>query len=201
MTVPKMPKDVWALSEKRKEKKPHVTNNTGKQEWYTPEHIIKAATKVLGTIALDPASSEMANRIVKAERIYTAEDDGLSKEWHAETLWLNPPYTRSLVGRFVDKLLESLESGKVGRAIVLVNNATETAFGQKLLSARYFPAVCFPKGRIRFIDGSGEPTGAPLQGQMIVMLQSVSKTSAMDCTKGVGLFTEVFSSIGVCLCA
>ena len=42
-------------------------------EWYTPPYIIEKAKLVLGTIDLDPASCEYANRTVGASKIYTAE--------------------------------------------------------------------------------------------------------------------------------
>ena len=53
----------------------------------------------------------------------------------------------------------------VQAAITLTNNGTETDYGQSLLDR--CDATCFPAKRIRFINGDGEPTGAPLQGQMI----------------------------------
>jgi hypothetical protein len=49
---------------------------------------------------------------------------------------------------------------------VLVNNATETGWFQTL--ANVASAVAFPKGRIRFLDTSGHPGGAPLQGQAVI---------------------------------
>jgi len=53
----------------------------------------------------------------------------------------------------------------IEQAIVLVNNGTETAWGNQLLST--CSAVCFPKTRIRFISPSGVQGDSPLQGQMI----------------------------------
>jgi ParB family chromosome partitioning protein len=74
---------------------------------------------------------------------------------------MNPPYAQPLVGQFIDKLVGSAQ---VPQAIVLVNNGTETRWGQTLLE--WADAVCFPSTRIRFLDPDGNP-GAPLQGQMI----------------------------------
>ena len=68
----------------------HIKNNSGNNEWYTPGYIIEAAKKVLGTIDLDPASSDIANSIIKANIYYTIENDGLTKEWFGN-IWLNPP--------------------------------------------------------------------------------------------------------------
>lgn len=72
------------------EKKPHVAFNSGNNEWYTPKEIIDAAREVMGEIDLDPASSELANKTVRAEKFYTINSDGLTKEWHGR-IWLNPP--------------------------------------------------------------------------------------------------------------
>lgn len=59
-------------------------------EHYTPKYIVEPVRETLGGIDLDPATTERANRIVKAKRIFTAADDGLSKRWSG-TVFLNPP--------------------------------------------------------------------------------------------------------------
>jgi len=64
--------------EKTKVSMPHVSYNSGNNEWYTPGEYIKAAYRVMGVINLDPASSKLANATVKAGKYFTAEDNGLS---------------------------------------------------------------------------------------------------------------------------
>lgn len=144
----------------------HVAFNGGENEWYTPGEYIEAARKALGVIDIDPASSALAQETVQAGQFFTKDTDGLKQAWHGN-VWMNPPYAQPLVGQFVDKLCTSYGDGDVQAAIVLVNNATETAWGQQLLESA--TAVVFPKSRIRFLDPEGKP-GAPLQGQMFVYL-------------------------------
>jgi len=149
----------------------HVQHNTGESEWYTPEAIILAARRTLGEIDLDPATHEDAQAKIKAVRYFTAKDDGLTHAWEGR-VWLNPPYSQPLVGRFCEKLIVELEAGHVSAAITLTNNATETEWGQLLLSRCL--AACFPAGRVKFW-APGRREATPLQGQMVCYFGRSSK--------------------------
>jgi hypothetical protein len=82
--------------------------------------------------------------------------------------------------------VEKLKNREIKQACVLVNNATETNFYQSMLCE--CQAVCFVKGRVKFIDQNGESSGAPLQGQTILYFgESYQK------------FAKVFSQFGVVL--
>lgn len=144
--------------------KPHVANNNGNNEWYTPPAYLEAARKVMGSIDVDPASSEIANRIVGATTFYSAKDDGRRKPWNGN-VFMNPPYSQPLVSEFCELLVKKYWNKEVKQACVLINNATETSFYHQLLNG--CSAVCMIKGRVKFLDEKGNE-GAPLQGQHLV---------------------------------
>lgn len=83
-------------------------------------------------------------------------------------VFLNPPYAQPLMGDFAEAVSAKFESGEIEQACILVNNATETQWFQRMLVSA--SAVCFPKSRIKFLDPQGNPSGAPLQGQAIVYM-------------------------------
>lgn len=141
--------------------KPHVSHNSGENEWYTPKRYIESARKVLGTIDLDPASSEEANKIVKAGGFHSIENDGLTEGWFGK-VWMNPPYSSDLIGLFTEKFTQHFNNLDISEGIVLVNNATETAWFQFM--TKRASSICFPKTRIRYWSPNKE-TSTPLQGQ------------------------------------
>lgn len=144
------------------QKRPHVANNSGNNEWYTPAEYIEAARKAMGSIDTDPASNDIANKVVKAEKYYTIETNGLAHDWTGN-VWMNPPYSSDLISKFVEKLKE--QRANYNQAIILVNNATETQWFYEIV--KIASAVCFPKSRVKFYMPDGK-TGAPLQGQAVL---------------------------------
>lgn len=163
------------------EEKPHIAQNSGNNEWYTPSEYIDAARVVMGSIDLDPASSDIANEVVHADTYYTAEMDGLTRIWNGR-VWLNPPYAGELIPQFINKLKMHVDNGDITEAIVLVNNATETSWFNKLVGCA--TAIVFPRARVKFYMPDGK-TGAPLQGQAVLY-----------CGKNPERFIEVFSPFG-----
>ena len=110
-------------------------------EWYTQPKYIEAAREVMGAIDLDPASCAAANQIVKATRYYTQEQNGLEQDWTAESIWINPPYNRtvsmlgrrlSLIKAFSDKLIREYEAGHVKQAILLATSEVNAKWFQPL---------------------------------------------------------------------
>lgn len=164
-------------------KTPHVAKATGHDKWYTPPDYIESVRRVMGDIDLDPASDALANEVVKASTYYDEELNGLEQDWFGR-VFLNPPYGRGMVDKFVSKALQEYASGNVTEMILLTNNATDTKWFSTLAAVPH--TVCFPTGRISFWNEQAENGGKPLQGQVLVYVGSNN-----------GKFEDEFSSFGV----
>lgn len=155
--------------------------NSGCEEWYTPPEIAEAARDVMGEIDLDPASCDLANTVIRAKKYYTLQDDGLKLKWYGR-VWLNPPYSRGVVDKFISKAISDYLSGNISECIVLVNNATDARWFQGLAKAA--SAMCFLAGRCRFW-GPSVQRSKPLQGQAVAYLgRNTERFLAVFCKFG-----------------
>lgn len=148
------------------------TQSGKSSEWYTPPLYIAAARRVMGPIELDPASCEVANRTVQAERFITREQNGLMQPWVAKSVWLNPPYGKTPRGKsnleaFTSYLLEQYRCGHTQQAICLVpTGSISTSWFVPLWD---FP-ICFPGYRIRFLLEDGTQSDGPSLGTCLIYL-------------------------------
>lgn len=137
------------------------TFGTGDNQWFTPADHLERARKVLGAFDLDPASHVIAQKKVQAKKFFDESDDGLKQQWNGR-VWLNPPYAQPFIEQFIDKLISELAAERVTDAIALTHNYTDTAWFQK--AAHAATAICFTRGRVRFVSPTGE-LASPTQGQ------------------------------------
>ena len=171
------------------------TSGRDSDSWFTPSVYIDAARSVLGGIGLDPFSSVEANEVVKAESFMTIDDDSLAPaRWVCPagrpTVWMNPPYGGSLVRQAANKFLEEFKAGSFERAVVLVNNATETKMFQALL--REASAVCFTDHRIAFWNSDGKQVSGNTRGQAFLYFGAEPARFASE-FEGFGFTTEINS--------
>jgi len=154
-------------------------------EYYTPLQYVEAARQVMGSIDLDPASCEAAQKVIGAPRYYTKEMDGLKQKWEGR-VWLNPPYGKignaSSQGYWGQRLLEEYRDGNVSEAILLVKAATGYEWFEKLWDEL---PVCFARERLSFIREDGDDDGSSKQGTCFFYLG-----------ENVERFVEVFTRFG-----
>jgi DNA N-6-adenine-methyltransferase (Dam) len=91
-----------------------------------------------------------------ARNNFTEADDGLSQRWRGR-IWLNPPFDRYMVGRWISRLAEH------GHGTALLHARTETEWFQPIWESA--SGILFLADRIKFCrpDGSEQPanSGAP----------------------------------------
>jgi hypothetical protein len=134
---------------KKKKGQDNVLHSSESEDYYTPKRYVEAARLVMGGIDLDPASSEEANRVVRASTFFTVTDDGLSREWFGR-VFLNPPYGRrdgkSNQGLWSERLILAYRHGKVEQGILLVNATTD----RNWFAPFWEHDVCLTDHRIEF---------------------------------------------------
>jgi hypothetical protein len=142
-------------------------------EHNTPRAIVEAARRVLGTIALDPMSNAVAQRIIRATVYYTEADNCFVQPWLGRT-FLNPAgglvreawqrlmveYALGDVPAFIwiGYSLEQLQSLQVGS-----RKRNDTHRGPTPIE---FP-ICIPRARLRFEDQDGNPQVQPTHANFI----------------------------------
>ena len=130
-----------------------TTNTT--DEWYTPKFIIDS----LGKFDLDPCAPSVP-LFKTAEVMYNEFDDGLAQVWNGR-VWLNPPYSRPLISKFMRRMTEH------NRGTALIFSRTDTELFQTEVFGKA-SAVKFLKGRIRFLKPDGKEAGTPGCGSVLI---------------------------------
>ena len=147
-------------------------------DWYTPPDIIERARSVLGTIDLDPASSDTAQQWIRATTYYTAETPA-AQPW-AGRVWLNPPFDDTPT--WVDRLDSEYINGGVDAAILLVNSAPGYIWWENLWRRR---PVCMLRDRLCFWTPGGVEGGQAKKGTTIAYYG-----------EDIQFFTEAFGDLG-----
>jgi len=135
----------------------HESAHNETAEWYTPPLVFER----LGlTFDLDPASpGALTVPWVPAAVHLTKSHDGLRAPW-AGRVWCNPPYgteTHKWVGRFI----RSACSG-----VMLVFARTDASWFHDY--AVYADALCFIRGRLRFLRPDGTPGDSAGAGSLLL---------------------------------
>ena len=129
----------------------HQTSVGKTQVHITPRWIIDR----LGPFDLDPAAADPRPWNC-AQRNFTECDDGLAREWNGR-VWLNPPFDRYQVARWIQRLAEH------GHGTALLHARTEADWFEPIWKSA--SGVLFMADRIHFHrpDGSRQPanSGAP----------------------------------------
>ena len=134
--------------------------SSNSHEWETPQDLFDELNEKYH-FTLDPcATPENA----KCEKFYTKEDDGLSKDWNGERVFVNSPYGSQLK-HWIKKASEIQD----GLAVCLLPARTDTRYFHEFVYNRetglWKAEVSLLKGRLKF--GGGE-NSAPFPSMVVV---------------------------------
>jgi len=126
-------------------------------EWETPQNFFNKLDKIYN-FTLDPCSTIEST---KCKKYYTIEDDGLSKSWKDETVFVNPPYGK--IKDWVKKAHdESVNNGTV--VVMLIPARTDTRYWHDYIMEEA-DSIYFVKGRLKF---GNSPNSAPFPSAVVV---------------------------------
>lgn len=132
----------------------------GYDEWQTPPEFLELVRGFYGQIELDPASNAVAQRTVQALDYYSIQEgrDGLLLPWAYNNVFCNPPYSRDLIVKFVNKAVQESKADGT-QIIMLVNSSTDTQWYHTLVE--HSAALLLWRGRLKFwkiYDGQAHAT-------------------------------------------
>lgn len=127
-------------------------------EWYTPPEIFNA----LGIEFDIDVASPGKHHWVPAKKVYTKDDDGLSKNWQG-LVFMNPPFGgRNGQVPWLEKFI------KHGNGIAIVAARTSSKWFQDLIPK--VDAMLFPRGKTKFIRPDGTVGKSPGSGIVIIAM-------------------------------
>lgn len=122
--------------------KVHYSSKTN--EWATPQNLFDELDDEFN-FTLDPCATD---ENTKCSNYFTIEDDGLSKDWSNDVVFMNPPYGRE-IKRWVKKAYkESLNGATV---FCLIPARTDTTYWHDYIFGKA-DDIRFLKGRLKFGD-------------------------------------------------
>jgi phage N-6-adenine-methyltransferase len=128
--------------------------------WATPQEWYDYLNLEFG-FTLDPCCTK---RTAKCARFYTPEDDGLSKSWAEERVFMNPPYGREIPNWMRKAYLEARDNGAL--VVCLVPARVDTNWWHNY--AAKASDIRFPKGRIKFVGADGQQDSAPFPVAIVI---------------------------------
>jgi phage N-6-adenine-methyltransferase len=101
----------------------------------------------------------------KVQRFFSPEEDGLTQSWSGERCWMNPPYLRGVVEKWVGKAVEETLNGSC-LVVGLIPVDTSTRWWHNHVMRA--ESIWLLPRRVRFLT-NGKPIGSPPFASCIVI--------------------------------
>jgi len=131
-------------------------------EWATPQDFYDDLNSEFN-FTLDPCSTDENS---KCEKHYTLTDDGLSKDWSEDVVFMNPPYGENTADWIKKALIESKKGSTV---VCLIVSSTDRSYWHEYI----FPhaaQIRFVRGRLKF---NGVSSTAPFASAVVIFTDKI----------------------------
>ena len=127
-----------------------------REDWTTPGKFYDELNDEFG-FTLDPCST---HENAKCEKHFTREENGLEQDWGNETVFMNPPYGRGKINRWMEKAYSESRNGATVVCLIPARTCTKWFHDYALKGE-----VTFIKGRLKF---GGSKNSAPFPSALVV---------------------------------
>ena len=126
-------------------------------EWATPQNLFDELNDEFN-FTLDPCATDENS---KCSKHFTIEDDGLSKDWSNEVVFMNPPYGRE-IKKWIKKAYEESLNGAT--VVCLIPARTDTTYWHDFIFDKA-DDIRFLRGRLKF---GNSKNSAPFPSAIVV---------------------------------
>lgn len=126
-------------------------------EWATPQNLFDELNDDFN-FTLDPCATD---ENAKCSKYFTLEDDGLSKDWSNDVVFMNPPYGRE-IKKWIKKAYEESLNGAT--VVCLIPARTDTTYWHDFIFKKTND-IRFLRGRLKF---GNSKNSAPFPSAIVV---------------------------------
>lgn len=126
-------------------------------EWATPQNLFDELNDEF-YFTLDPCATD---ENAKCSKYFTIEDDGLSKDWSNDVVFMNPPYGRE-IKKWIKKAYEESLNGAM--VVCLIPARTDTTYWHDFIFNKA-DDIRFLRGRLKF---GNSKNSAPFPSAIVV---------------------------------
>jgi len=139
-----------------------ILTSSKSDSWGTPQDFFNELNSEFN-FTLDPCCAHWNH---KCRKYYTEEDDGLSKSWEGEIVFLNPPYSQSKLW-----IIKAAKEKCV--SVLLLPSRTDTKVFHEYIYNKPNAEIRFIKGRLKFETGDSRVKNSAPFPSMLVIFRNV----------------------------
>lgn len=150
--------DIVPKASEKNQSRLAAMHSSVRDDWATPNYIFAPLNEEFD-FDLDPCCKA---ETAKCEKFFTPIDDGLSQSWANRRVWMNPPYGRGVIDKWMEKARQSAWMEGASVVCLVPVHAGSQWFKQSMQAC---DELRFLEGRVRFEEAKDD---APFASAVMV---------------------------------